>query len=141
MGENHGLYNRAGRGTPDVSANAGPFQLIYKEQHIALYGTSFSAPVWASIITMINQERTNVGKGPVGFINPVLYANPGVLNDVVNGSNPGCGSEGFKAAEGWVSFLFFSFVFPPPPFFFCRRGNVISGGSSKMCERERLFWC
>lgn len=137
MGENHGLYNRAGRGTPDVSANAGPFQLIYKEQHIALYGTSFSAPVWASIITMINQERTNVGKGPVGFINPVLYANPGVLNDVVNGSNPGCGSEGFKAAEGWVSFLFFSFVFPPP--LFGRRGNVISGGSSKMCERERLF--
>lgn len=121
MGENHGLYNRAGRGTPDVSANAGPFQLIYKEQHIALYGTSFSAPVWASIITMINQERTNVGKGPVGFINPVLYANPGVLNDVVNGSNPGCGSEGFKAAEGWVSFLFFSFVFPPP-FFFAEGG-------------------
>lgn len=39
----------------------------------------------------------------MGFINPVLYSHPEVLNDVVNGSNPGCGSAGFEAVEGWVS--------------------------------------
>lgn len=30
------------------------------------------------------------GKGPVGFLNPALYANPWVMNDIVNGSNVGC---------------------------------------------------
>lgn len=56
---------------------------------------------WASIITLINQERQTAGKGPVGFLNPVLYANPGVLTDIKNGSNPNCGSSGFKAVSGW----------------------------------------
>ena len=25
----------------------------------------------------------------------------GVFNDIVNGSNPGCGTKGFQAAPGW----------------------------------------
>lgn len=37
----------------------------------------------------------------VGFVNPTLYAHPEVLNDIVNGSNPNCGSSGFKTAPGW----------------------------------------
>jgi tripeptidyl-peptidase-1 len=37
----------------------------------------------------------------VGFINPVLYANPGVLNDIKKGNNPGCGTDGFQAVKGW----------------------------------------
>lgn len=43
------------------------------------------------------------GKGPVGFLNPTLYANPQVLNDITNGTNIGCGVDGFPAVEGWVS--------------------------------------
>ena len=37
----------------------------------------------------------------VGFVNPTLYAHPEVLNDIVNGSNPNCGTSGFKTAKGW----------------------------------------
>lgn len=37
----------------------------------------------------------------MGFINPVLYANPSALNDITKGSNPGCGTKGFKAVKGW----------------------------------------
>lgn len=48
----------------------------------------------------INEERLAEGKGAVGFINPVLYKHPEVLNDIVNGTNLGCGSEGFSAIEG-----------------------------------------
>ena len=50
----------------------------------------------------------SIGKGPIGFVNPVLYANPHVLNDITNGTNVGCGSDGFSAIEGYVyaSFLF-----------------------------------
>ncbi|KAK8046966.1 hypothetical protein PG996_015030 [Apiospora saccharicola] len=62
---------------------------------------SVSAPFWAALVTLVNQERQAVGKGPVGFINPVLYAHPEVFNDIVNGSNPNCGSSGFSAAPGW----------------------------------------
>ncbi len=34
-------------------------------------------------------------------MNPVLYANPSVMNDIVNGNNPGCGTTGFEAVPGW----------------------------------------
>lgn len=49
----------------------------------------------------INEQRYIVGKGPVGFVPPVLYANPWALNDITNGTNVGCGSQGFHAAKGW----------------------------------------
>jgi tripeptidyl-peptidase-1 len=64
-------------------------------------GISASAPVFASIITKINDERLKVGKRPVGFLNPVLYANPSVVNDIVSGFNDGCGNQGFNVTEGW----------------------------------------
>ncbi|SMR49506.1 unnamed protein product [Zymoseptoria tritici ST99CH_3D1] len=101
LGEHGGLYNRVGRGYPDVSANGCNFLISQELEPTKTYGASISAPIWASLITLINQERTKCGKGPVGFINPVLYANPWAMNDIVNGSNPGCGSSGFQAVPGW----------------------------------------
>lgn len=64
-------------------------------------GTSASSPIFASLVNRIIEERIAVGKGPLGFINPVLYTHPEVLNDITNGSNPGCGTNGFDAVEGW----------------------------------------
>jgi len=101
IGANGGVYNRVGRGFPDVSANGAELRAFNGGTNYHFYGTSLSAPIWGSIITLINEERTAIGKGPVGFINPVLYANPGVFNDIKNGSNPGCGGPGFAAVEGW----------------------------------------
>ena len=49
----------------------------------------------------IVEERIKIGKGRLGFINPALYANPEVLIDITNGTNPGCGTLGFEAASGW----------------------------------------
>ena len=62
-------------------------------QLITVYGTSASAPVFASIITLINNARLSVGKSTVSFINPVLYAQPEVMNDVTVGANQGCGAD------------------------------------------------
>lgn len=53
------------------------------------------------MITLINEKRIEAGKSPVGFLNPTLYENPEVMNDIKNGSNPGCGTAGFAAAPGW----------------------------------------
>lgn len=64
-------------------------------------GTSASSPVFAAIITRINEERIAVGKGPVGFVNPTLYAHPEMFHDITTGTNPGCNTNGFSAAKGW----------------------------------------
>jgi tripeptidyl-peptidase I len=50
--------------------------------------------------SQINEERFAIGKGPVGFVNPILYAFPWILNDITNGTNLGCGTQGFHAARG-----------------------------------------
>jgi tripeptidyl-peptidase-1 len=39
-------------------------------------GTSASAPVVASIITLINDARITAGKKSVGFINPIVCFSP-----------------------------------------------------------------
>ncbi|KAK4539363.1 hypothetical protein LTR36_010993 [Oleoguttula mirabilis] len=100
LGANGGLYNRSGRGYPDVSANGDNIAVYVGGEATLEGGTSASTPIFASIVNRINEERIAIGKGPVGFINPVLYSHPEVLNDIVNGSNPGCGTNGFTAVKG-----------------------------------------
>ena len=65
------------------------------------WGTSIAVPIWASIFTLINEKRSAYGKGPVGFINPTLYEHHEVFQDIVQGVNPGCGTQGFLARPGW----------------------------------------
>ena len=60
------------------------------------YGTSLAAPLCASLITLINEERAMAGKGSVAFINPTLYSNPWALTDIKNGSNSNCGTSIFR---------------------------------------------
>jgi kumamolisin len=55
-------------------------------------GTSAVAPLWAALIARINAAN---GK-PAGFVNPLLYVNPGALRDITAGSN-----GDFDAASGW----------------------------------------
>ncbi|KAK3117512.1 hypothetical protein LTR53_001029 [Teratosphaeriaceae sp. CCFEE 6253] len=101
IGAHGGLYNRAGRAYPDVSANGASYRMFDNLTNYHFFGTSLSSPLWGAITTLINEERGLAGKGPVGFVNPTLYAHPWALTDIVNGSNPGCGSEGFHAVPGW----------------------------------------
>ncbi|KAK1757087.1 peptidase S8/S53 domain-containing protein [Echria macrotheca] len=95
-------FNPLGRGVPDVAAHAANFVTVIDGNVTTVFGTSASTPVFASVIALVNDARLRAGKGPVGFLNPVLYANPHVMNDVTEGSNHGCGVEhAFYAAEGW----------------------------------------
>ncbi|KAK0805019.1 hypothetical protein LTR75_007450 [Friedmanniomyces endolithicus] len=96
-----GLYNRNGRGIPDVAANGDNIAVYVGGKFTLEGGTSASSPIFGALVTRINEERIRAGKGPVGFINPTLYEHPYVLNDIVNGSNPGCGTNGFSCAPGW----------------------------------------
>ena len=67
----------------------------------SVWGTSLATPIWASVLSLINDQRHIIGKGPVGFVHHVLYEHPEVFNDIVDGNNPGCGTEGFSAVPGW----------------------------------------
>jgi tripeptidyl-peptidase-1 len=67
---------------------------------VLIGGTSASAPVWASLINRINEKHLAAGKSTVGFVNPTLYANPGVMHDIITGNNPGCNTNGFSASTG-----------------------------------------
>lgn len=97
----NGLYNRNGRGIPDVAANGDNIAVYVGGNFTLEGGTSASSPIFAALVTRINEERIKAGKGPMGFINPTLYQHPEVLNDITNGTNPGCGTNGFSAVSGW----------------------------------------
>lgn len=64
-------------------------------------GTSAATPLFASILTRINEERLAAGKSVVGFVNPTLYANPGAFHDITIGNNSECDTDGFFAVTGW----------------------------------------
>ncbi|KAK1094542.1 hypothetical protein LTR48_000091 [Friedmanniomyces endolithicus] len=100
-------FNHSGRAFPDVSALGLNLATVWTSnatrgaQLYGVGGTSASAPIFASIITLLNEERLGQGKGPIGFLNPTIYAHPEMFYDVTVGSNPGCGTPGFPAAPGW----------------------------------------
>lgn len=98
---NGGLYNRGGRGYPDVSAVGDNVVIFNNGLPTLIGGTSASAPVFTSILHRINEERIAAGKKTIGFVNPTLYAHPEVLHDITNGSNPGCNTNGFAVSQGW----------------------------------------
>ena len=54
------------------------------------------------MISLLNDARMDAGLPTLGFLNPWLYAQGFEgLNDIVGGSNPGCGTNGFTAVKGW----------------------------------------
>ncbi|KNZ59480.1 uncharacterized protein VP01_1722g3 [Puccinia sorghi] len=100
-----GSYNSSmkTRGFPDVSANGANYVVAVEGKFGLVYGTSASAPVVASMLAMINDARTKLGKKPIGFINPALYSSRfnKSFNDITKGTNPGCDTAGFSAVPGW----------------------------------------
>ncbi|KAF7356293.1 Family S53 protease [Mycena venus] len=98
-----GKYNGSGRGFPDVSAQGMLFETVWDNLSVLADGTSCSAPTFASIIALLNDELVAAGKPTLGFLNPFLYSPAGraALNDITSGINPGCGTLGFSASAGW----------------------------------------
>lgn len=106
-----GIYNRAGRGYPDLSANGQNIAFVTQETKGVTDGTSASSPLVAAIFNRINEERISIGKPPVGFINPAIYSHPEAFTDITKGDQRlggiidgrfhNCGNNGFNATEGW----------------------------------------
>ncbi|WP_045738032.1 protease pro-enzyme activation domain-containing protein [Xanthomonas sp. MUS 060] len=103
------------RNFPDVTAVASP------STGVAIYsglqggwmnvgGTSVSAPIWASFMTIANQAHQYVQMGRIGFANPFLYSNVSgntstITRDILDGSNGNAslfnGVAGFSSGIGY----------------------------------------
>ncbi|MCJ1390580.1 hypothetical protein MMC18_003440 [Xylographa bjoerkii] len=101
-GEYNGLYNKSGRGYPDIAAQGYRFLTIWNGTIVVLDGTSAATPTAASVISLVNDALIAAGKPTLGFLNPMLYS---LLyesfNDITSGSSIGCNTTGFPAKAGW----------------------------------------
>ncbi|KAH8111217.1 family S53 protease [Phellopilus nigrolimitatus] len=100
---NAGLFNRTGRGFPDISAQGEKVEVAVNGEGQLVAGTSCASPIFASVIALLNDRLIAAKKPPLGFLNPFLYSAKGqeALNDITSGDNPGCGTNGFPATKGW----------------------------------------
>ncbi|KAF2487585.1 peptidase S8/S53 domain-containing protein [Neohortaea acidophila] len=107
-------FNAQGRGIPDVAAFSTLFPTVVDLLTVPIGGTSASTPLWAAIVTLLNDYEASKGRPRLGFINPWLYslkAGAG-LKDITTGGNnvgscyalQGCHlSEtlGYNVTRGW----------------------------------------
>mmetsp|Transcript_66059 Transcript_66059/g.157974 ORF Transcript_66059/g.157974 Transcript_66059/m.157974 type:complete len:730 (-) Transcript_66059:115-2304(-) len=107
-----GSFPKDGRATPDVSSLGEGFQVVDQGKIISVGGTSASAPLFAGLVSLLNEARLNAGKPPMGFLNPFLYQHgvPDesnyVFTDVTKGTNAigrgtGPAKYGFNCSKGW----------------------------------------
>lgn len=96
-------FNKQGRAIPDISMQGRNFIVMFGGSWTHVDGTSASTPTVAAMIAAINDHRVAEGHSRVGFLNPAIYNAKvtGAFNDVIYGSNPGCGIDGFHASRGW----------------------------------------
>jgi uncharacterized protein (TIGR03437 family) len=117
-----GVPNVNARLVPDISFAAAwfhdPYIVIADGDNWDWGGTSAATPVFAGVLTILNQYLVNTGakaKPGLGNVNPRLYEmaqkNPEVFHDIITGDNvvpcktgtPDCttGRYGYKATPGW----------------------------------------
>lgn len=107
---NHGSNTL--RNIPDVSSESAAAQYMCANGTCRNQGggTSYAAPLWASLIAMANQQAATRGDAKVGFLNSTLY---GIatgsrfssdFHDVTSGSNGGFNAvSGYDLVTGWGS--------------------------------------
>jgi hypothetical protein len=66
------------RNVPDVALTADNIYVYYNQGNFPTNGffggTSCAAPLWAGFTALVNEQATNDGLAPVGFLNPAIYA-------------------------------------------------------------------
>lgn len=85
----------AGRGVPDVAANADPntgYEVLTHGARAVYGGTSAVAPLWAALVARFAQSLG----APLGLLQPKLYSASSGFRDITVGNN-----GGFSAGNGW----------------------------------------
>ena len=97
------------RNFPDVALTGDNVFVVSSGGSFGVFGgTSCAAPLWAGFTALMNQQATNNGHAPVGFINPTVYAIASGTNyancfhDTTTGNNEWSGSPNlFVAVPGY----------------------------------------
>jgi hypothetical protein len=102
----NGTFPPRGRATPDVSALGEGYQVMIGGRVQSIGGTSASAPMFAALVSLLNEARLAAKKPPMGYMNPWIYAHPEAFADVTLGTNSigrGTGPVpfGFPCTKGW----------------------------------------
>ena len=97
------------RNVPDVALTADNIFVVAdtnKQENVG--GTSCAAPLWAAFTALVNQQAAALGKPPVGFLNPAIYAigkGPNyatTFHDIATGNNFSTSSLGkYSAVTGY----------------------------------------
>ncbi|HKI38130.1 MAG TPA: S53 family peptidase [Gemmataceae bacterium] len=99
-----GVQSTGRRTTPDVAFDAAPqtgVQVYQGGTWQAVGGTSAGAPQWAGLIAQADQQRAQVGLGPLNQAQAQLYNLPASdFHDVVLGSNGYLASPGYDYVTG-----------------------------------------
>jgi kumamolisin len=81
------VSGNTGRGVPDIAMCATNHFVRVDSVEYAASGTSAVAPLMSALVALLNQAKQK----NVGFLNPFLYSNPGLLTEVTQGTNgPSC---------------------------------------------------
>merc|ERR1712086_292363 len=149
-------FPKTGRGTPDVSALGEAYTgVINGDLSYDNSGTSASTPVFAAIISLLNEARIQAGKPQLGFLNPWIYQNTDAFTDVTLGNNAISISGknrkyGFNCTKGWdpvtgVGTPIFSKMLvasraptPPPPTPPAPPTKCTKGELAKACPRKKF---
>lgn len=105
------------RDLPDVSMVADNISIVADNgQQYPIYGTSASAPLWASFTALVNQYAAARGYPRVGFVNPAVYSlGKGAsystyFHDIIGGNNTNSTTanrffavSGYDLCTGWGS--------------------------------------
>ena len=97
-----GLAKGDTRATADLALNASPAHPYWIRrwgEWEAYGGTSFSSPVMAGIVAVINGYRAEKGLPRVGYLNPAIYLDPDVraaFRDITEGA-----TDIHEAGPGW----------------------------------------
>jgi kumamolisin len=102
------------RNGPDVAANANFTFYVCADQTTCtaneLGGTSFAAPMWAGYLALVNQQLAANNQPPIGFINPIIYAQnitssySAGFHDITSGTSGSFSAVvGYDLVTGWGS--------------------------------------
>lgn len=94
---------------PDVAGLAAPgdYKIARHGEFVSIGGTSAVAPLWSALMVRANEERAALHKGPIGFVNPILYQKAAteqstLFYDITIGNNrPSSTSPGYDALPGY----------------------------------------
>ena len=94
------------RATVDVALNSGMgYWYMWLGKWYSNIGTSFASPVFAGLVTVVNDAREDEGKPRMGFLNSLLYTRPEIqrtFRDITEGHTVDKnGNVKYRTGPGW----------------------------------------